>query len=130
MTITPSGRRYLLAAGGVTILVIGAAPATPALADPPSYGSNGVFGVVGTTDARSTSHIPPGTYRVDQAPSMYPGQSPPGFWVRCRDFPCGPGYPANVIATGAAERDTATVMRILPTDTAVSLYNVTLTLAG
>jgi len=133
VTITSSGCRYPLTACGVTVLLIGVAPATPALADPPiyppSYGSNGVFGVVGTTDARATSHIPPGTYRVDQAPSMYPGQSPAGFWVLCHDFPCGPGYPANIIATGAAERDTATFMQILPTDSAVSLYNVTLTLA-
>ena len=112
----------------------GAGDGEPAPADPPiyppSYGSNGVFGVVGTTDARATSHIPPGTYRVDQAPGMYPGQSPPGFWVRCHDFPCGPGYPANVIATGAPAPDTAAFMQILPTDTAVALYNVTLTLAG
>ena len=57
-------------------------------------------------------------------------ESPPGFWVRCRDFPCGPDYPANVVETGAAERDAATFVRILPTDTAVALYNVTLTLAG
>lgn len=43
---------------------------------------------------------------------------------------CGPGHPANLVVAGAADRDAATFMRLLPTDTAVSLYNVTLTLAG
>jgi hypothetical protein len=97
---------------------------------PPSYGSNGVFGVgVDNPDPRATAVIPPGTYRVDQAPSMQPYQSAPGFWYRCDDFPCGPGYP-SVIGTGAAQRDTATVMQILPTDVAVTLHNVTLTRIG
>jgi hypothetical protein len=90
----------------------------------PSYGSNGVFGV--TTQPRdgwSTTFIPPGRYRVDQSPSMQPYQSPPGFWFRCRDYPCvGP----NIIATGDALRDAPTFVDILPTDVAVSLHNVTL----
>lgn len=105
--------------------------ATPAAADPTypgSYGSNGVFGVgVDNTDPRATAVIPPGRYRVDQAPSLAPFQSAPGSWYRCSDFPCGPGYPANVIASGAALRDAATSVDILPTDVAVSLHNVTLT---
>ncbi|MCV7321510.1 hypothetical protein [Mycolicibacterium confluentis] len=115
---------------GATLLA-SLAMAAPAGADPTypgSYGSNGVFGVgVGNTDPRATAVIPPGRYRVDQAPSLAPFQSAPGSWYRCSDFPCGPGYSANVIASGAALRDIATEVDILPTDVAVSLHNVTLT---
>ncbi|MGV0794167.1 hypothetical protein [Mycolicibacterium sp. XJ1819] len=100
-------------------------------ASPPSYGSNGVFGV--TTNPRdgwTTAYIPPGRYRVDQAPSMFPYQSAPGFWFRCHTFPCGPSFPGNVIASGAAVRDVPTFMDVLPGDVAVSLNNVTLTVTN
>jgi hypothetical protein len=103
--------------------------AAPAMASP-SFGSNGVFNV--TTNPRdgwATAFIPPGHYRVDQAPSMYPYQSAPGRWFRCHNFPCGPGFPWNVIASGPALRDAPTFVDILPTDVAVSLNNVTLTAA-
>ncbi|MGE2734061.1 hypothetical protein [Mycolicibacterium vaccae] len=107
--------------------LLGAAlTAAPASAVP--YGSNGVFGV--TTQPRdgwATSYIPPGRYRVDQSPSMQPYQSPPGGWLRCREFPCAPTSPQNIIATGAALRDAPTFVDILPTDVAVALHNVTLT---
>lgn len=101
----------------------------PAAASPPSYGSNGVFGV--TTNPRdgwAKAYLPPGRYRVDQAPSMPPYQSAPGSWYRCRDFPCGPGFPGNVIASGAAIRDVPTFVDVLPTDVAVALHNVTFTI--
>ncbi len=110
-----------VAAGVVAMGCVLAAPASAA----PNYGSNGVFGV--TTQPRdgwSTSFIPPGRYRVDQSPSMQPYQSPPGYWFRCRDFPCIGG---NIIATGDALRTEPTFVDILPTDVAVSLHNVTLT---
>lgn len=113
-----------LAAGTLLCATLAAAPASAT----PSYGSNGVFGV--TTQPRegwSTTFIPPGRYRVDQSPSMQPYQSPPGFWVRCRDFPCAGTSPGNIIATGAALRDAPTFVDILPGDVAVSLHNVTLT---
>lgn len=103
------------------------AAAAAAQADPQSYGSNGVFGVGKPVDGWTTRFIPPGRYRVDQAPSMYPYLSPPGFWLRCNDFPCTPTDPDHVIATGEAVRDVATYVDIPPTDTAVSLHNVTLT---
>jgi hypothetical protein len=60
---------------------------------------------------------------------MFPYQSAPGFWYRCHDFPCGAGFPGNVIASGAAERDVPTFMDVLPGDVAVALANVTLTVA-
>ena len=104
--------------------------AGPAIASPGSYGSNGVFGV--STQPRegwATTFIPPGRYRVDQSPSMRPYQSAPGYWLRCRDFPCAGTSPANIIATGGALRDAPTFVDILPDDVAVSLYNVTLTAA-
>jgi hypothetical protein len=106
-------------------LLAGAALPTSAHADPPSYGSNGVF-VVGTqTTDWPTAFIPPGRYRVDQAPGFF---SAPGFWQRCSNLPCGPTYTDHIIATGFPSQD-STLMEILPNDTAVYLYNVTLTTA-
>jgi hypothetical protein len=105
--------------------------AAPAHASPPSYGSNGVFGVAtNPRDGWVTAYIQPGRYRVDQSPSMWPYQSAPGSWVRCHNVPCSPGFPGNVIASGAAIRDVPTFVDILPTDVAVWLGNVTLTVAG
>jgi hypothetical protein len=106
--------------------------AAPAQASPPSYGSNGVFGVAHNpaADGWVTAFIEPGHYRVDQAPSMFPYQSAPGFWFRCHHFPCSPSYPGNIIASGPAQRDAPTFVDILPTDAGVALANVTLTLAG
>jgi hypothetical protein len=116
------------AAGALLASVILAAPAHAA---PPSYGSNGVFGVAtNPRDGWVTAYIQPGRYRVDQAPSMFPYQSAPGFWVRCHNFPCGPGFPGNIIAGGAAIRDVPTFMDVLPSDVAVWLGNVTLTIAN
>ena len=118
---------------GVPVLVaVGTAASACILAPPafaaPAYGSNGVFGV--TTQPRegwSTTFIPPGRYRVDQSPSMQPYQSPPGFWLRCQDFPCAPTSPGNIIGNGDALRDAPTFVDILPTDVAIALHNVTLT---
>jgi hypothetical protein len=117
-----------LAAAGALASTCALAP--PAAAAPVVYGSNGVFGV--TTQPRegwSTAFIPPGRYRVDQSPSMQPYQSAPGFWLRCNNFPCSGTSPDHIIATGAALRDAPTFVDILPSDVAVSLYNVTLTIA-
>lgn len=112
----------------------GAVSAPPAHADPtiypPSYGSNGLFGVGDQSREGLTASIPPGRYRVDQAPSMPPYQSAPGFWLRCSNVPCNPGHPGHIIASGDAIRDHSTHMEILPTDTAVFLANVTLTFVG
>jgi len=111
--------------------MIGLLGATPAHAVPVTYGSNGVFGVGATPpDGWATASIPPGTYRVDQSPSMYPYLSPPGFWLRCNNFPCAGNFPDHIIARGDAVRDQPTFVDILPTDVAVSLNNVTLTIAG
>lgn len=113
-----------LAAGTLLGATLAAAP-TPAA---PAYGSNGVFGV--TTQPHegwATTFIAPGRYRVDQSPSMQPYQSPPGFWLRCREFPCAGTSPGNIIATGAALRNAPTFVDILPSDVAVALHNVTLT---
>lgn len=114
-------------------LAVGVAAAMPAGADPaypPSYGSNGVFGVGDQNRDGVTAYIPAGRYRVDQSPSMYPYESAPGFWQRCSALPCASTYPQNIVATGYAQRQTSTFMDILPTDAAVHLYNVTLTVAG
>lgn len=119
-------KRSRLAAGA---LLAGLGVATPAHADPPSYGSNGVFGKQ-PTDGWATASIPPGRYRVDQSPSMYPYQSPPGFWLRCNNLPCAGSFPGHIIASGNAVRDQSTFVDILPSDVAVSLNNVTLTIAG
>ncbi len=118
-----------LAAGALLLSLITAAPAN---ADPVTYGSNGVFGVgAEPPEGWATASIPPGRYRVDQSPSMYPYLSPPGFWLRCNNFPCDAGnFPAHIIGSGEAVRDQSTFVDILPTDAAVSLNNVTLTVAG
>ena len=111
--------------------LLAVALAAPAVPRPPSYGSNGVFNVAtNPRDGWATAFIQPGRYRVDQAPSMFPYQSAPGFWYRCHNFPCSPSFPGNVIASGAAVRDVPTFMDILPSDVAVSLNNVTLTVAN
>jgi hypothetical protein len=119
-----------LAATATSALLTGLVLAAPGYAAP-SYGSNGVF-AVGTEprEGWATTFIPPGRYRVDQSPSMYPYLSPPGFWLRCNNFPCAGNFPAHIIATGHAVRDQPTFMDILPTDVAVSMHNVTLTAAG
>ena len=112
------------------IVLAASAHADPVIL-PPSYGSNGVFGV--GTDPRggwATRFIPPGRYRVDQAPSMFPYQSAPGFWLRCNNFPCAPNYPDHIIASEPAIRDSSTFMDIQAGDVAVSLNNVTLTFVG
>jgi len=109
------------------ISVVPVAHADPAY--PPSYGSNGVFGVGNENRDGVTAYIPPGRYRVDQSPSMYPYESAPGFWQRCSALPCASTYPQNIVATGYAQRQTSTFMDILPTDVAVHLYNVTLTVS-
>ena len=111
-------------------VLLAATLAVPAHASPPSYGSNGVFNVA--TNPRpgwTTASIQPGRYRVDQAPSMAPYQSAQGFWFRCHNFPCGPGFPGSVIASAPAVRNVPTFMDILPSDVAVMLANVTLTIA-
>ncbi len=116
----------VFAACAVLALVGLAAPANAG-----TYGSNGVFGVdPAKGDGWVTAYIPPGRYRVDQAPSMFPYQSAPGFWLRCHDYLCAPNYPGNIIASGEAIRDAPTFMDVLPSDVAVSLNNVTLTTAG
>lgn len=120
--------RTVAAMAASTVLM--GALAVPAHAGPPSYGSNGVFNVV--TNLRpgwTTATIEPGRYRVDQAPSMPPYQSALGFWYRCHDFPCSPSHPWNVIASAPAHRTAPTFVDVLPTDVAVALHNVTLTVA-
>jgi hypothetical protein len=110
---------------GVT--AAGLALAAPASATP-SFGSNGLFGVdEQAAQGWATSFIPPGRYRVDQAPSMPPYQSAPGFWLRCKAFPCAIEVWGNVITKGDAIRDVPTFVDIAPTDAGVRLYNVTLT---
>ncbi|BBY19579.1 hypothetical protein [Mycolicibacterium litorale] len=94
----------------------------------PSFGSNGLFGVdEQVAQGWATAYIPAGRYRVDQAPSMPPYQSAPGFWLRCKAFPCAVEVWGNVIAKGDAIRDVPTFVEIAPTDAGVRLYNVTLT---
>jgi hypothetical protein len=111
-------------------LLAATALVAPASARAGTYGSNGVFGVhPDQGEGWVTAYIPPGRYRVDQAPSMFPYQSAPGFWLRCNNFLCAPNYPANVIARGDAVRDVPTFMDVLPSDVAVFLGNVTLTTA-
>ncbi|MCK0172685.1 hypothetical protein MWU83_00735 [Mycolicibacterium sp. F2034L] len=100
----------------------------PPAAGGPSYGSNGVFGVdTVASQGWATAYIPPGRYRVDQAPSMPPYQSAPGFWLRCNAFPCTVDVGGNIIARGDAIRDVPTFVDIAPGDAGVRLYNVTLT---
>lgn len=120
--------RYRVAATTAGAVLLAGLLAAPVHASPPSYGSNGVFGV--TTNPRDgwvTAYIEPGRYRVDQSPSMYPYQSAPGVWFRCHTVPCGPGFPGSVISSGPAIRDVPTFMDVLPSDVAVWLGNVTLT---
>jgi hypothetical protein len=113
------------------VLLAGLVGAASAQAVPVSYGSNGVFGVgAQPRQGWATASIQPGRYRVDQSPSMYPYLSPPGFWLRCNNFPCAGNFPDHIIASGEAVRDQPTFVDILPTDVAVSLNNVTLTIAG
>lgn len=117
--------------GLATGILLAGLTMAPANADPVTYGSNGVFGVgANPPEGWATASIPPGRYRVDQSPSMYPYQSPPGFWLRCNNFPCAGNFGGNIIASGEAIRDQPTFVDILPTDVAVSLNNVTLTVAG
>lgn len=117
-----------LTVAAASTLVASVALAAPAHAG--TYGSNGVFGVhPDQGEGWVTAYIPPGRYRVDQAPSMYPYLSAPGFWLRCNNFLCAPNYPGHIIARGDAIRDVPTFMDVLPSDVAVSLHNVTLTTA-
>jgi hypothetical protein len=112
------------ATGAVLAAVAFAAPAAAG----PSFGSNGLFGVdEQASQGWATSFIPPGRYRVDQAPSMQPYQSAPGFWLRCSGFPCVIESGGNIIGRGDAIRDVPTFVDIAPTDAGVRLYNVTLT---
>ncbi len=123
--------RIALTIAAAGVVLVGLVVAAPADAEPVTYGSNGVFGVGDApTNGWATASIPPGTYRVDQSPSMYPYLSPPGFWLRCNNFPCAGNFPDHIITRGDAVRDQPTFVEILPTDTAVSLNNVTLTVAG
>jgi hypothetical protein len=111
-------------------LLLCLALAVPANADPtiypPSYGSSGVYGVGTQNRDGLTAFIPPGRYRADEAPGIFKA---PGFWLRCNDIPCAPTYPGHIIATGDASQD-GPLVDILPTDTAVYLFNVTLTFVG
>ncbi|WP_374110377.1 hypothetical protein [Mycolicibacterium sp. F2034L] len=119
-----TARFALTAAGAVLAAIVLAPPA----AGGPSYGSNGVFGVdTVASQGWATAYIPPGRYRVDQAPSMPPYQSAPGFWLRCNAFPCTVDVGGNIIARGDAIRDVPTFVDIAPGDAGVRLYNVTLT---
>jgi hypothetical protein len=121
---------HKLAAFAACALLVAAALVAPSTAHAGTYGSNGVFGVhPDQGEGWVTAYIPPGRYRVDQAPSMFPYQSAPGFWLRCNNFLCAPNYPGNIIARGDAVRDVPTFMDVLPSDVAVFLGNVTLTTA-
>jgi hypothetical protein len=121
---------HQLATLAACALLAAAALVAPASASAGTYGSNGVFGVhPDQGEGWVTAYIPPGRYRVDQAPSMFPYQSAPGFWLRCNNFLCAPNYPGNIIARGDAVRDVPTFMDVLPSDVAVFLGNVTLTTA-
>jgi hypothetical protein len=121
---------HKLAAFAACALLAAAALIAPGSAHAGTYGSNGVFGVhPDQGEGWVTAYIPPGRYRVDQAPSMFPYQSAPGFWLRCNNFLCAPNYPGNIIARGDAVRDVPTFMDVLPSDVAVFLGNVTLTTA-
>ncbi len=112
-----------------TVLAV-LAVVVPAHADPtiypPSYGSSGVYAVGGHTVEGLTASIPPGHYRVDQAPG-WPFRAP-GFWLRCSAVPCDATHPEHIVASG--DQPESTLMEIPPTDTAVRLFNVTLTFLG
>lgn len=120
--------KFALPAACALLAAFGAA--VPAHADPPvyppSYGSSGVYGVGTRTRDGVTAFIPPGRYQTEEAPGPF---NAPGFWLRCNDLPCAPTYPAHIIATGSASPDNPPV-EILPTDTAVYLFSVTLTRVG
>ncbi len=111
------------------LLLAAAGFAAPAQADPviypPSYGSSGAYAVGGHAVDGLTASIPPGHYRVDAAPGIFKA---PGFWLRCSDIPCAPTHPENIIGNG--DLPDSTLMEILPTDTAVYLFNTTLTFLG
>jgi hypothetical protein len=125
--ITGRGRHTLAVFATCTLLTL-AGLALPAQATAGSYGSNGMFGVDPEQgEGWVTAFIPPGRYRVDQAPSMFPYQSAPGFWLRCSNYVCDPGH---IIARGDAIRDVPTFMDVLPGDVGVRLANVTLTTVG
>jgi hypothetical protein len=119
--------RFSLTAASVVLATVGLAAS--AQADPPTYppryGSSGTFGVGTQKRDGLTAFIPPGHYRVDEAPGIFKA---PGFWLRCNGIPCTPTYPGHIIATGGPGDDA--LMEILPSDTAVYLFNVTLTFAG
>ena len=91
---------------------------------PPSYGSSGVYAVGAQTREGLTASIPPGHYRVEEAPGIFKA---PGFWLRCNDIPCATTHPAHIISSGDTDNP---LMEILPTDTAVYLFNTTLTFVG
>lgn len=115
-----------LIATGVLLAGVGlaaSAHADPAIL-PPSYGSSGTFAVGTQRLDGVTAFIPPGHYRVYEAPGIFKA---PGFWLRCNGVPCTPTYPGHIIASGDVSQD---LMEILPTDVAVYLFNVTLTFAG
>jgi hypothetical protein len=118
----------LIATGGVLACVV----AAPAHADPPiyppRYGSNGTFGVGTVPRDGVTAFIPPGHYTVEQSPEPWFRPKAPGFWLRCNGIPCTPTHPEHIIGNG--DMPDASVVDILPTDTAVYLFNVTLTFAG
>ena len=124
-------RRHTLAVFATCALLTLAGLGVPAQATAGTFGSNGVFGVDPEKDQGwVTAFVPPGRYRVDQAPSMFPYQSAPGFWLRCNNYLCAPNYPGHIIASGQAIRDVPTFMDVLPSDVAVQLANVTLTTVG
>lgn len=110
-------------------LLAAAGFAAPANADPviypPSYGSNGAYAVGGHVVEALTASIPPGHYRVEQAPGVFQA---PGFWLRCSGVPCAPTHPENIIGSG--DLPDSTLMEILPSDTAVYLFNTTLRFLG
>lgn len=110
-------------------LLAGAGLAVPAQADPviypPSYGSSGTYAVGGHEVEGLTASIPPGHYRVAPAPGIFKA---PGFWLRCSGVPCTSTHPENIIGNG--DLPDSTLMEILPTDTAVYLFNATLTFIG
>jgi hypothetical protein len=115
----------LTAASAVLAAVVLAASAQADPPPQPRYGSSGTFGVNGHKRDELTTYIPPGHYRVQEAPGIFKA---PGFWLRCNDIPCTPTNPGHIIATGEPGDDA--IMEILPTDAAVYLFNVTLNSLG
>ena len=120
-------RRFPLIVAGW--LLAGTGLAAPAQADPvidpPSYGSSGMYAVGGHAVEGLTASIPPGHYRVSPAPGIFKA---PGFWLRCNGVPCAPTHPEHIIGNG--DLPDSALMEILPTDTAVYLFNTTLTFMG